>query len=109
MHAQPADVYRASDQVANEEWLAALDEAADRLDLGAEVRSRAADLFLSTVPDEERSKRAVLAAALYVGTLVAGERRSQGEVADAVGVSRLSVQQRWKDLLAETGLEPPDW
>lgn len=102
-------MYRASDQVANEEWLAALDEAADRLDVGQETRSSAADLFLSAVPDEERSKRPVLAAALYVGTLVAGERRSQGEVAEAVGVSRLSVQQRWKDLLAETGLEPPDW
>lgn len=102
-------MYRASDQVENEEYLAALDEAADRLDLGQEARSRAADLFLSSVPEAERSKRAVLATALYVGSLVAGERRSQGAVADAVGVSRLSVQQRWKDLLAETGLEPPDW
>jgi hypothetical protein len=30
-------------------------------------------------------------------------------VAEAVGVSRLSVQQRWKDLLEEAGLEAPDW
>jgi transcription initiation factor TFIIIB Brf1 subunit/transcription initiation factor TFIIB len=102
-------MYRASDEVEQEEWLAALDRAAARLDLNAETRSRAADLFLSTLPPEDRSKRAALAAALYVGTLATGDARSQGEVADAVGVSRLAVQQRWKELMAEAGLEPPSW
>jgi len=102
-------VYRARDEVENEEWLADLEEAADRLDLGDRARTRAADLFLSTVPESERSKPAALAAALYVGSLVAGEQRSQSAVADAVGVSRLAVQQRWKDLLHTAGLEPPDW
>lgn len=102
-------MYRASDEVANAEWLAALEQAADQLALPSETRSRAADLFLSTVPEGERSKRPALAAALYVATLVTGERRSQGDVADAVGVSRLSVQQRWKDLMVEAGLQPPSW
>ncbi|MFC7175543.1 transcription initiation factor IIB family protein [Halosegnis marinus] len=102
-------MYRASDEVANEEWLAALDSAAERLDLPSGTRSRAADLFLSTVPEGERSKRPALAAAVYVATLATGEGRSQGEVADAVGVSRLSVQQRWKGLMEEAGLEPPSW
>jgi len=106
---QRGNVYRASDEVANEEWLADLNEAADRLDLDESARSRAADLFLSTVPDTERSKRAALAASLYVGALIAGDRRSQTKVADAVGVSRLAVQQRWKDLLEEAGLDAPDW
>ena len=81
-------MYRARDQVENEEWLAAIDEAAERLDLGGDARSRAVDLFLSTVPKE---------------------RRSQSEVADAVGVARLTVQKRWKDLVEEAGLEPPSW
>ncbi len=104
-------MYRASDEVAHEAWLAEVDEAGERLGVGEVARSRAADLFLSTVDPgaREASKRATLAAALYVGALTAGERRSQGDVADAVGVSRLSVQQRWKDLMAEAGLEPPDW
>jgi len=102
-------VYRASDERENEDWLATLEIAADRLDLGNEARSRARDIFLSTVPDEARSKRATLAASLYVGALVAGEQQSQGTVADAVGVSRLSVQQRWKEQLEAAGLEPPDW
>ncbi|PSQ24198.1 cyclin [Halobacteriales archaeon QS_9_67_17] len=102
-------MYRASDEVANEEWLAALDDAAERLDLPSETRSRAADLFLSTVPDGERSKQPALAAAVYVATLATGEARSQGDVADALDVSRLSVQQRWKELMTEAGLDPPSW
>lgn len=111
MCSQPTEtgVYRASDEVDNEEWLGVIDRAAERLDLGVEARSRAADLFLSSVPEEDRSKKAVLAAALYVATLAVGERRSQGDVADAVGVSRLAVQQRWKELMQEAGLEPPSW
>lgn len=103
------EMYRARDQVENEEWLAAIDDAAERLELGSEAKSRAIDLFLSTVPAEDRSKRATVAASLYAGSLIAGDRRSQSAVAKAVGVSRLSVQKRWKDLLAEAGLEPPQW
>lgn len=102
-------VYRASDQVDNEAYIEELQEAADRLDLGTDARSRAVDIFLSNLPDSSRSKRATLASALYVGALVAGDQRSQSAVADAVGVSRLSVQQHWKDLLETVGLDAPDW
>ncbi len=102
-------MYRARDHVENEKWLAAIDEAAERLELGAEAKSRATDLFLSTVPNADRSKRATVAASLYAGALIAGDRRSQSAVADAVGVSRLTVQSRWKTLLEEAGLEPPRW
>ena len=102
-------MYRARDRVANERWLADLRDAADLLDLSAEARERAIDLFLSAVPSEDRSKRAVLAASLYAGALIAGDRRSQNAVADAAGVSRLTIQKRWKPLLKEAGLEPPTW
>ncbi|PSP90480.1 cyclin [Halobacteriales archaeon QS_4_69_34] len=102
-------MYRARDQVANEAWLAELDAAADALGLDPAARERATSLFLSTVPDAERSKRAAVAASLYAGALIAGDRRSQGAVADAVGVARLTVQGRWKELLAEADLEPPTW
>lgn len=101
--------HRASDRVANEPWLAELDRAAADLDLGPEARSTAVDLFLSHLPPEERSKRAVAAAALYTGALVAGEERSQAAVADAMGVARLSIQSRWKELLSDAGFEPPRW
>ncbi|WP_115863305.1 transcription initiation factor IIB family protein [Halorussus litoreus] len=109
-------MYRARDQVENERWLAELQQAADRLELATEARSRATDLFLSTVSEwddpSERdadSRLAVVAASLYAGALIEGDQRSQSEVADAAGVARLTVQQRWKDLLDEAGLEPPSW
>jgi transcription initiation factor TFIIIB Brf1 subunit/transcription initiation factor TFIIB len=51
----------------------------------------------------------VAAASLYAGALIAGEERSQGAVADAMDVTRLSVQNRWKELLQESGFQPPEW
>lgn len=102
-------MYRARDRVEHEEWLSRIDAAAADLELGGDARSNAVDLFLSHVPSEDRSKRAMAAACLYAGALVAGEERSQSAVADAVGASRLSVQTRWKDLLADAGFRVPDW
>jgi transcription initiation factor TFIIIB Brf1 subunit/transcription initiation factor TFIIB len=102
-------VYSARDRVEQEEWLAEIDRAADSLELGADARSTAEDLFLSNVPESERSKPAVAAAALYAAALLSGEERAQTAVADAMDVSRLSVQQRWKPLLEEAGFRPPTW
>ncbi len=102
-------MYRASDELENAEWLDTLETAADRLELGSDARSHARDVFLSTVPESERSKQARVASSLYVGALIAGDQRSQTAVADAVGVSRLAVQQHWKAQLEATGLEPPGW
>jgi len=102
-------MYSARDRVANEEWLTRIDRAADRLELGSEARSVASDLFLSEIPDEERSKAAIAAASLYAGALIAGEERPQSRVADAMGVSRLSVQQHWKPILESAGFRPPSW
>ena len=102
-------MYRAGDEIVQREWLVELQETADRLDLDSAARSTAHDLFLTRLPDEDRSKRAVMAASLYAGSLIAGDQRSQTVVAEAAGVSRLVVQRRWKNILREAGLEPPDW
>ncbi|WP_408957891.1 transcription initiation factor IIB family protein [Natrinema sp. 74] len=102
-------MHSARDRVEYEPWLEELEAVADRLALSSEARSCAVDLFLADVPASDRSKRAVLAASLYAGSLVAGDGRTQGAVADAADVSRLSIQSRWKDLLESAGLEPPRW
>lgn len=102
-------MHSARDRVEYEPWLEELEQAADRLELSSEARSYASELFLLEVPDADRSKRATLAASLYAGALVASDGRSQGDVAAAADVSRLSIQSRWKDLLEEAGLEPPRW
>ena len=102
-------MHRASDEIEQADWLDALREAAAGLDLSTEARSCAVDLFLAGVPEADRSKAPAVAASLYAASLISGEERSQAAVADAVGVSRLAVQDRWKDRLAEAGFEPPDW
>ena len=102
-------MYRASDRVQQESWVGEIEAAAETLDLGTAARSHAVDLFLSTLPEGDRSKKASMAASVYVGALVAGEERSQSAVADATDVSRLTIQQRWKDLLETAGLDAPDW
>jgi len=102
-------MYRASDRLEHDEWLGEVEAVAETLDLGTQARSHAVDLFLSDVPEKERSKRAAMAASIYVGALVAGEERSQTAVAEATGVSRLSIQKRWKDLIERVGLDAPDW
>jgi transcription initiation factor TFIIIB Brf1 subunit/transcription initiation factor TFIIB len=102
-------MYRARDRVEHEAWLERIDAAADDLELGDEARSNAVDLFLSNVPDAERTRPPAAAASLYAAALLAGEERSQSAVATAMGVSRVSVQQRWKDRLADAGFDVPSW
>ncbi|GAB7119850.1 transcription initiation factor IIB family protein [Natrinema sp. JCM 9743] len=102
-------MHSARDRIEYEPWLEDLETVAERLELSTEARSCAVDLFLTDVPASDRSKRAVLAASLYAGSLVAGDGRTQGAVAEAADVSRLSIQSRWKELLEAAGLEPPRW
>lgn len=102
-------MYRASDRLENEEWLSEMRAAAEELELSEDAWTTATDLFLSGVPEEERSKPAAAAASLYAGALIAGDQRSQSAIADAMDVARLSVQQRWKPIIEDAGFEPPTW
>ncbi len=102
-------MYRARDRLEHSEWLKELEAAGTDLDLSQSVQSTATDLFLSHLPDEERSKPAVAAASLYAAALIGGEQRSQPAVADCFGVSRLAIQSRWKELLEAAGFRAPSW
>ncbi|MFC6613874.1 transcription initiation factor IIB family protein [Halopenitus salinus] len=102
-------MYRASDRVANETWIDRIETACDRLDLGDSVATTAADLFLSNVPESDRSKRTIAAASLYAAALIRGDERSQSAVADAMDVTRLSVHNHWKSVMDEAGFRPPTW
>ncbi len=102
-------VHRASDRVEYEAWITRLEDAAAELELSDESITTATDLFLSEIPQDDRTEPTVAAASLYAGALIAGEPRSQASVAEAVGVSRLSVQQRWKPIVEAAGFQPPEW
>jgi len=102
-------MYRASERVDNAVWIDRLDEACALLDLDEEALSTATDLFLSRAPDDDRGKRVTAAGSLYAAALIRGQERSQSAVADAMDVSRLSVQKRWKPILEDAGFTPPTW
>lgn len=102
-------VYPARAQLEERRWVDALVAAAEQLGISKHAQAAAIDLFLSQLPTAERSKPPLVAASLYAGCLISGDGRSQGAIAGAVGVSRLSVQQRWKPLLEDAGFDPPGW
>lgn len=102
-------MYRASDRVANEDWIERLADAGESLDLDDDAVSTATDLFLTHAPDDGRSKSTIAAASLYAAALIRGQERSQTAIAEAMDVTRLSVQQHWKPILAEAGFQPPSW
>ncbi|MEM1990874.1 MAG: sigma factor-like helix-turn-helix DNA-binding protein, partial [Candidatus Bathyarchaeia archaeon] len=48
------------------------------------------------------------AAALYIAAYLAGEKRTQKEIADAAGVTEVTVRNRYKTLKRQLRLEIPD-
>lgn len=48
------------------------------------------------------------AAALYIASYLAGEKRTQKEIADAAGVTEVTVRNRYKTLKKQLSLEIPD-
>lgn len=47
----------------------------------------------------------VAAAAIYVACVLGGERRTQREVADVVGVTEVTIRNRYKELIEKLGIE----
>jgi len=109
MNLSRPDVYPARAHLEERQWVRQIETVASDLEVSQAAQAAAVDLFLSQRPMAERSKPAVAAACLYAGCLISGDGRSQGAIAGAIGVSRLSVQQRWKPLLEDAGFDPPGW
>jgi transcription initiation factor TFIIB len=47
----------------------------------------------------------VAAAALYIAAVLKGERRTQRDIADVVGVTEVTIRNRYKDLVNKLGIE----
>ena len=81
---------------------------ATSLKLTAETQSKAIELLERAQKAELTSGRGptgIAAAALYVATLLHGEKRTQREVADVAGVTEVTIRNRYKELLEELNLE----
>ncbi len=47
----------------------------------------------------------VAAAALYIAAVLEGEKRTQREIADAIGVTEVTIRNRFKELIEKLGIE----
>jgi len=78
------------------------------LKLSAETQSKAIEILESAQKSELTSGRGptgIAAASLYVSALLHGEKRTQREVADIVGVTEVTIRNRYKELIEKLGIE----
>ena len=78
------------------------------LRLSPETQSRSVKILEKAQQIELTSGRGptgIAAAALYVASLLNGEKRTQREVADVAGVTEVTIRNRYKELLEKLGLE----
>ncbi len=80
---------------------------ADKLDLSDTVRGRAKTIIDSAKDKEILAGKAptgIAASALYIGSNIEGEKRTQKEVAEMLNVTEVTVRNRSKELVDELGL-----
>jgi transcription initiation factor TFIIB len=78
------------------------------LSLKGEVQSRAVEILRQAAEKELTSGRGptgVAAAAIYISSILCGERRTQREVANVAGVTEVTIRNRYKELAEELDIE----
>jgi transcription initiation factor TFIIB len=81
---------------------------ANRLQFSAETQTQAQKI-LEIAKDSEltsgRGPTGLAAAALYVASLITGEKRTQREIADVVGVTEVTIRNRYKEMIEKLNLD----
>jgi len=78
------------------------------LNLRGEVQSKAVEIIRQAAAKELTSGRGptgLAAAAIYISTILCGERRTQREVAEIAGVTEVTIRNRYKELAEELDIE----
>ncbi|MEM2924201.1 MAG: transcription initiation factor IIB [Methanocellales archaeon] len=78
------------------------------LNLKGEVQSKAIEILRQAGEKELTSGRGptgVAAAAIYISSILCGERRTQREVAEVAGVTEVTIRNRYKELAEELDIE----
>ena len=81
---------------------------ASMLGLSDRVQAKAISLLKEAKKNEITSGKGpngVAAAALYIAAVLLGERRTQREIADAIGVTEVTIRNRFKELVEKLGIE----
>lgn len=78
------------------------------LNLKGEVQSKSVEILRQAAEKELTSGRGptgVAAAAIYIASILCGDRRTQREVADVAGVTEVTIRNRYKELAEELDIE----
>ncbi len=78
------------------------------LNLKGEVQSKAVEILRQASEKELTSGRGptgVAAAAIYIASILCGDRRTQREVAEVAGVTEVTIRNRYKELAEELDIE----
>jgi transcription initiation factor TFIIB len=81
---------------------------ANKLNFSAATQTKAVEILKKAQNVELTSGRGPIglsAAALYVASLLTGEKRTQREIADAVGVTEVTIRNRYKEIVEKLGLQ----
>ncbi len=78
------------------------------LGLSGEIQSKAIEVLKLAMDQELTSGRGptgVAAAAIYIASVLLGERRTQREVADVAGVTEVTIRNRYKELAEKLDID----
>lgn len=81
---------------------------ASMLGLSDKVQAKAIQFLRDAKKNEVTSGKGptgVAAAALYIAAVLDGEKRTQREIADAIGVTEVTIRNRFKELVEALGIE----
>jgi transcription initiation factor TFIIB len=81
---------------------------ASSLELRGEVQARARNIIVQARETDAiagRSPTGIVAAALYIASQLEGDKLTQREIAEEVGVTSVTVRKNYKDLVEALGLE----
>src|ERR671936_2948699 len=78
------------------------------LKLSGEIQAKTADILKQAADRELTSGRGptgIAAAAIYIACILAGERRTQREVAEVAGVTEVTIRNRYKELAEKLDID----
>ena len=81
---------------------------ADALKLSGEVQEKAVQILKEAMKKglvSGRSPTGVCAAVVYIASALSGERRTQKEVADAAGVTEVTIRNRYRELKEQLNID----
>jgi len=81
---------------------------ANKLNFSSATQTKAIEILKKSQEKELTSGRGPIglaAASLYVASLMTGEKRTQREIADVVGVTEVTIRNRYKEIIERLGLK----